>query len=148
MAKGDIKRIFNDHWDGFLRLYGHNVRSVVVEEVNKMLGCGLIKNGYAEYKCPKCGEKKKVPFRCRSRFCTSCGKVYIDDRAENMVNKLINSKHRHMVFTIPKELRRYFREDRNLLSLLPKSAATVLRSWWKEIYSWHSNSDTYIRERS
>ena len=132
MAKGDIKNIFSDHWETFLEIYGHNVREVVVKEVKKMLGCGSIENGYAEYECSKCGEKKIVPFRCRSRFCNTCGKVYIDDRAENMVNKLINCKHRHMVFTIPEELRIYFRENRKLLSLLPKCASEVLKSWWNE----------------
>ncbi len=132
MGKGDIKRIFNDHWDEFLEMFGHNVRPVVVKEVEKMLGCGLIENGYAEYECANCGEKKKVAFRCRSRFCTSCGKVYIDDRAENMVEKLVNCRHRHMVFTIPEELRIYFREKRELLSILPRCAAEVLKSWWYE----------------
>lgn len=132
MAKGDIKRIFSDHWDEFLERFGHNVRDVVVKEVEKMLGCGLLENGYAEYECLKCGEKKKVPFRCRSRFCTSCGKVYIDDRAENIAEKLVECKHRHMVFTIPEELRIYFRKKRELLSLLPQCAAEVLKSWWYE----------------
>lgn len=132
MARGDIKKIFEDHWDEFLNRYGNRVRPVVIKEVKKMLGCGSFANGYAEYQCEKCGEKKKVAFRCRSRFCGSCGKVYIDDRAENMSEKLVNSEHRHMVFTIPEELREYFMRRRELLSLLPQCAAEVIKSWWME----------------
>lgn len=132
MSKGIIKKIFEDHWDNFLALYGPRIRETVKKEVEKMLGCGSFENGYAEYKCSTCGEKKKVPFRCKSRFCTTCGKVYIDDRAENMSEKLVKSKHRHMVFTIPKELRDYFRKDRNLLTILPQCAAEVIKSWWLE----------------
>jgi DNA-directed RNA polymerase subunit RPC12/RpoP len=132
MIKGKIKRIFADHWKEFLKIYGDRVRDVVKKEIKKMLGCGLFENGYAEYQCKKCGEKKKVAFRYRSRFCTTCGKVYIDNRAENMSEKLVKSKHRHMVFTIPQELRKYFREDRKLLSLLPECAAEVIKSWWSE----------------
>jgi len=117
MARGIIKQIFSDHWDEFLNRFGHRVRPVVIKEVKKMLECGSFANGYAEYECEKCGEKKKVPFRCRSRFCGSCGKVYIDNRAENMAEKLIQAKHRHMVFTIAEELREYFKKDRELLAL-------------------------------
>lgn len=132
MARGDIKRIFADHFDEFMERYGYRVRAVVVKEVKKILGCGSFDNGYAEYKCEKCGEKKKVPFRCRSRFCGSCGKVYIDERAENMSEKLVQEKHRHMVFTIPEELRDIFMKKRELLSILPKCAAEVIKSWWRE----------------
>ena len=132
MARGNIKKIFTDHWDEFLECFGYKVRLVVKKEVKKILGCGLFENGYAEYKCERCGEKKKVAFRCRSRFCGSCGKVYIDDRAENMSAKLIRTKHRHIVFTIPEELREYFQKDRKLLGLLPQCAAEVIKSWWNE----------------
>lgn len=132
MARGDIKRIFSDHWDEFLNRFGNRVREVVIKEVNKILGCGSFANGYAEYECEKCGEKKKVAFRCRSRFCGSCGKVYIDERAENMSHKLVRTKHRHMVFTIAEELREYFQKNRDLLSALPKCAAEVIKSWWYE----------------
>lgn len=132
MLKGSIKKIFADHWDEFLERFGHRVRPVVVKEIKKILGCGSFANGYAEYQCEKCGEKKKVAFRCRSRFCGSCGKVYIDNRAESMAEKLIKCKHRHMVFTIAEELREYFRKDRKLLELLPQCAAEVIKSWWRE----------------
>lgn len=132
MARGDIKKIFADHWDEFLCRFGQRVRPVVIKEIKKILGCGSFENGYAEYQCEKCGEKKKVAFRCRSRFCGSCGKVYIDNRAENMAEKLVKCKHRHMVFTIAEELREFFMKDRKLLELLPQCAAEVVKSWWRE----------------
>ena len=132
MARGDIRKIFSDHWEEFLDRYGHRVRPVVIKEVKKTLGCGSFVNAYAEYQCERCGEKKKVGFRCRSRFCGSCGKVYIDDRAENMAAKLIREKHRHMVFTIAEELREYFKKNGKLLELLPRVAAEVIKSWWYE----------------
>jgi len=132
MGEGTIKKIFKDHWDRFMDNYGDHVRETVIKEVEKMLGCGSFENGYAEYECSICGEKKKVAFRCRSRFCTTCGKVYIDERAENMSEKLVKAKHRHMVFTIAEELREYFRANRHLLSILPQCAAEVLKSWWRE----------------
>lgn len=132
MGKKIIKKIFQDHWKGFVKLYGYKIRKVVFKEVEKMINCGSLSKGYLEFKCAACGEKKKVGFRCRSRFCTSCGKVYVDERAENMASKLINSRHRHMVFTIPEELRNIFQKDRKLLAILAKCAAEVLISWFNE----------------
>lgn len=72
---------------------------------------------------------KRVGFTCKSRFCVTCGKVYTDNWIENMLGNLINVKHRHMVFTIPEELRKFFGIDRQRLKILPKCAAKAVTSW-------------------
>lgn len=133
MGKGVLRNIFRDHWNDFVKLYGHRIRKNVYAEVNKMLHCGSLENGYIEFKCEACGETKKVGFRCRSRFCTSCGKVYVDNWVEDMVARLYNTKHKHMVFTIPSELRDYFQRNRELLKILPESAADVIKRWYKNM---------------
>ena len=43
-----------------------------------------------------------------------------------MLGNLINVKHRHIVFTIPKELRNFFGADRQRLKILPKCAAKAV----------------------
>lgn len=133
MGKGDIKRIFAEHFDEFSKRNEDKIRPVVIKEVKKMLECGELRNGYIEYKCPKCGEIKREPFRCKSRFCNTCGKKYTEERAENMAGKLIRTGHRHMVFTIPEELREYFKLKRKRLAILPRCAAQVLKSWFKQM---------------
>jgi hypothetical protein len=40
MAKGIIKQIFIEHWDGFKKKYGNNIRESVFHEVKKMMQCG------------------------------------------------------------------------------------------------------------
>lgn len=128
-----IKQIFEEHWPCFTRKYRGRIRKVVMEDVKRMLSCGDLSNGYLEFSCDDCGEVKKVGFKCRSRFCTSCGKVYVDSRANNMTSKLIRVKHRHMVFTIAEELREYFLRDRKLLSLLPQIAYDVIKRYFHRI---------------
>jgi hypothetical protein len=113
---GIIQRIFKENWQAFIKRFASRVRTVVKEDVQRMIDCGDIKKGYKLYSCTSCDEEKKVAFTCKSRFCISCGKVYVDNRAENMTNCLIRVKHRHMVFTIPEALRSYFRIDRKRLS--------------------------------
>lgn len=129
MIKSKVAKIFKDHWNGFIETYGHKIRKNVLKEVEKMLRCRDLNYGYIEFKCPTCDEVKKVGFTCKSRFCTSCGKVYVDKWIESMLTKLINVKHRHIVFTIPEELREVFARERELLKLLPQCAAKTLVSW-------------------
>ncbi|WP_050816242.1 transposase zinc-binding domain-containing protein [Clostridium sp. DL-VIII] len=103
--------------------------------------CKDISNGYIELKCKECGEIKKVGFTCKSRFCTSCGKVYVDNWVNGMLGKLINVKHRHMVFTIPEELRNYFGRERDRLKLLPQCAAKAVTSW---MYKQNKKKNLYL----
>lgn len=127
-SKFTIKEIFADHWDSFL-VENPNVRSVVKTEVRKVIGCGDPNNGCAFYVCPDCGAYKFVPFRCHSRFCNTCGTAYQAERSDSIACKLINCKHRHIVFTIAEELRPYFQKDRSLLHVLFRSSAQVFSDW-------------------
>jgi len=121
MKKGKIKIILEDHWHGFLKIYENKIRSNVKKEVEKVLKCKDTKYGFIELKCDKCNTKKKIGFTCKSRFCTSCGKIYTDNWIDNMLGNLINVKHRHIVFTIPEELRKFFGIDRQRLKIISEN---------------------------
>ena len=117
-----LQKIFSDHFHK-LTNSGITIRDTVIENVDKMIHCGDFKRGYALYGCDHCGHLMVTPFRCRSRFCTSCGNLYSRKRSTSMSFKLVRTSHRHCVFTIPEELRVFFRKDRSLLNLLFKAAA-------------------------
>ena len=89
MKKGKIKTILEDHWNGFLKIYENKIRFNVKKEVEKVLKCKDTKYGFIELKCDKCNTKKKIGFTCKSRFCTSCGKIYTDNWIDNMLGNLI-----------------------------------------------------------
>ena len=99
-----IQQIFTDHFDNVVNS-GITIRDAVFENVDKMLHCGDYAYGYAVYGCEDCGKIHLVPFRCKSRFCTTCGNLYSTKRSTAMSFKLLKCKHRHCVFTIPEELR-------------------------------------------
>ncbi|MBQ7246075.1 MAG: transposase [Firmicutes bacterium] len=127
-AKYTIQEILEDHWSSFT-ITTTNIRPVVHKEVLRVINCGNPDNGCRFYECPKCGKYRFVPFRCHSRFCNTCGVAYQSDRADTISLKLLRCKHRHVVFTIPKELRPFFRKDRNLLNVLFRSSAQVISDW-------------------
>lgn len=131
-AKFTIKQIFQDHWEDFSSS-GAKIRPVVLQEVNKMLSCGDCSKGYSLYVCDHCNRFKFVPFRCKSRFCNTCGSAYQSDRADSISAKLIRCKHRHIVFTIPSQLRIFFRHNRSLLHCLFKASSQVLLDWFSSL---------------
>lgn len=125
-----IKEILKLKWSEFEAKYSKTIRECEKEAVAKVLGCGDPKNGFAEYWCLECGgkEKKIVPFTCKSRFCPSCGKVYTDKWVEKMSKEMVDVPHRHVVMTIPEELRPYIYWNRDMLPILINSAAQVMKS--------------------
>ena len=126
-----LQKIFNEHYEELI--YITHPRQSVIDNVNKMLGCGDPSFGGAMYGCTCCGNLKFVAFRCHSRFCPTCGNMYSIDRTTSMSFKPINCSHRHCVFTIPKELRPYFLKDHSLLNCLFSAVRSViLRSFHKE----------------
>ena len=119
-----LQSIFTDYYEHII--YELHPRPAVIENVNKMIHCGDPSYGGAMYGCLHCGNLKFVPFRCKSRFCPSCGNKYNQLRSFHMSCKLVSCVHRHCVFTIPAELRVYFLEDRTLLDCLFHSVRDVV----------------------
>ena len=119
-----LQSIFTDYHEHMI--YELHPRPAVIENVNKMIHCGDPSYGGAMYGCPHCGNLKFVPFRCKSRFCPSCGNKYNQLRSFHMSCKLVSCVHRHCVFTIPAELRVYFLKDRTLLDCLFHSVRDVV----------------------
>ena len=84
-----------------------------------MLDCGKEEGGYVEYFCTYCKTSRRIAFTCKSCFCLSCGKVYTDDFI-SQVSKALQPglKYRHMILTVPQQLRQYFYSDRHRGELL------------------------------
>ena len=96
-----IKNILNDNsnWEKFKREYlslkiPSNLIDDTIEQVEKALGCGDPRNGYSKYRCPDCHDEHIVGFTCKSRFCSSCGKKYVDNWVEKQVENILDVSHR------------------------------------------------------
>jgi hypothetical protein len=118
--KDTFRQIFLDHWDGFKNAYPSYDTTQYEEVVQKMLECGSEMGGYTEYICMQCGQdRRKVCFTCKGSFCLSCAKVYVDEFVEQVSRILVPGViYRHVVLTVPEQLRRYFYNARHEGSLL------------------------------
>ena len=134
-VKFKIQVIFSYWWPIFLKTYKNiNIRQVVLDNVDKMINCKTGNLGFRIFKCHNCLKELYVPCTCKSRICSSCGNKYNEQRSTSIFSKLLKWKHRHVVFTIPEELRRFFKEDRNRLNYLFDASSITIKYWFKEKY--------------
>jgi hypothetical protein len=135
--KATFKQIFRDYGEAFWQRYGHYFDANVCEVVDKMLGCGDLASGYSTYRCEHCQEMKRVAFSCKSSFCLSCCKVYIDEWVRHIGRTLYEGvPYRHVVLTVPDVIRMPFFHDRSLLADLMKCGVQMLSealSWFKKV---------------
>lgn len=128
-----IQKILKDNRKLFLWTYWDKVRDVCFKEVNKVLECGTLAMGFSTYKCTDCHHTKKVSFTCKSRFCNSCGKPASDKRFSRLVSwRPDGVNYYHLAFTIPKELRPFFKRHRKALKLLPQVASQSVRYYYQQ----------------
>jgi hypothetical protein len=97
-----IAEIFsaNDNWGEFVKKYARRIRNSVFTNVRKILQC-KVSLGYAVFQCDGCGQEKHVPFTCKSRFCSRCGKIQTDNWIAKYETSFLDIPYQHIVFTIP-----------------------------------------------
>ncbi len=97
-------------------------RGIISATVASYLRCGILRYGFTRLKCPTCLRELLLPFSCRRRyFCPSCHAKRVAIMATEMKDKLVAPVcHLHLVFTIPRRPRYFFRKDRSLLDKLSR----------------------------
>ena len=102
-STGVIASIFEDHWE---KTYLENkslidkYRPNAIVEIQKIIDCYNKNLGCSLYECPSCHDIIFVGHTCKSRFCSSCGYKYKNDRVENILQTAYNCQHRQIVFTL------------------------------------------------
>ena len=100
-----------------------------MDNVVRMLACGLEVSGYASHCCsnPQCDHRKKVCFSCKSRFCPTCGKKATDQWIVKQRATLPDTRWQHITLTMPSALWELFELNRQLLKAPSRLAAGIIR---------------------
>jgi putative transposase/transposase-like zinc-binding protein len=135
--KDTFKQIFRDHWGPFQQGHPRYQDRHVQAVIDNMLGCGTVEAGYTTYLCPHCLEEKRVAFSCKSSFCLSCCKVYVDEWVAHIGRTLYEGvSYRHTVLTMPDALHLEFYRNRALLADLMQCGVAMLSdalSWFTKV---------------
>ncbi|HBQ63657.1 MAG TPA: hypothetical protein DD727_01755 [Clostridiales bacterium] len=124
--KNIFKRIIGENWEAFKRANPTYAQPQYEEAVWKALHCGSEQGGYTEFRCMNCGVgSRRIAFTCKSCFCLSCAKVYTDEIV-SQISKMLRPgmKYRHVVLTIPEQLKSVFYRDRHNGKLLSELMRT------------------------
>lgn len=131
-----MKELFlkRQRWWRFFQKYRHRMRPAILDNVTRMLSCGLSILGYASYQCssPGCSHRKTICFSCKSRLCPTCGKKLTDQWIEKQKNILPDTRWQHITFTMPDVLWELFRYNRQLLNDVSRLAAKPLLKFAKK----------------
>ncbi|TCP16620.1 transposase-like zinc-binding protein [Scopulibacillus darangshiensis] len=135
MEQNILRRIFfdeNNHWDQFVQNHEKNLRPIVLKEVEKFKNCGNPKNGFKLFVCEGCHDVKRIPYRCKGRFCTTCSSGETEEWSRLLQEEVFQVNHRHVIFTMDEGLREIFLMYRKLLKPLMDEAVEVIQDWFKK----------------
>ncbi len=137
---GLIAKIFEDHWKDVYEKHKESIdkkRPNAPLEIQKIIDCHNKNLGCSVFQCPKCHDFIFVGHTCKSRMCPSCGYKYKNERVENILQTAYNCKHRQIVFTIPKELRKYFYHPfKRRINILFKAVNLTIWSLFNESFKY------------
>ena len=117
-----IKNTFFDNMEYIRKLDASGkARPCILDNVERSLLCHTCYLGFDQFEYPDCDNWNIIPHSCHSTFCNACGVKYAKQLAAKATYP-----HRHIVFTIPEELRNWFRQDRTRLNLLFVAARNTI----------------------
>ena len=74
-----------------------------------------------------CEEMVQVPFSCKSRVCSSCGRVHAEEWAEQLAIRMFNVTHRHITMTVPDKLWAQFERETEWRGVLFQAASATMK---------------------
>jgi len=135
METNILRQIFFDqhqHREAFKRKYRRRIRLIVIKEVEKFRDCGDLKKGFKLFVCEGCHDVRKVPYRCKGRFCTTCSVGESEEWSRLLTEDVLQVNHRHVIFTIDEGLREVFLLHRHLLKDLMDAAAKLIIDFFQK----------------
>ncbi len=128
---------FEDCYDEkYAEEYGIYRLDRISKTVSKFRDCGDWSNGVARIKCTNkdCSHEIFLPFSCKQWYlCPSCHQKRILLLAEHLSQEvMLRLPHRQFVFTIPKLLRLYFKNNRKLFAAVSKLIHKLITDYYIE----------------
>jgi hypothetical protein len=112
-----LKLFFQTYKDFFIKYsFSKEFLQHIKRTLIRFLRCRDYKKNFAVFVCSSCGHSAVRPNTCKSKLCPTCGKVYSEHITQNFLAKMIDKKHRHILFTLPDYLWNFFIGRQHLLA--------------------------------
>ena len=89
--------------------------------------CGILAHGFARVRCPDCRHEYLLAFSCKQRcLCPSCQAKRQAAFGEFVTEEILEAvPHRHVVLSLPRRLRPFFRRRKRLIRLARLAYETI-----------------------
>lgn len=125
-----LQYIFSQYWLFYVKWYTGKIREAVIENVSKILMCRTSALGFHVFQCKECKEVRIIPHSCKSRFCSSCGKVSTDKWVAEKLSDILEVAYHHVIFTLPWQLRIICLANREvMLNIFFKAVNKSIQEW-------------------
>jgi len=104
-----------NNWRRYLAWKGDALDEWSRTVVARMLACRTPALGCHMYLCEPCQIVRLVPHSCKTSFCSSCGTARTEEWCDELLSELLDVEYRHLVFTLPQELRHLIRVNKRVL---------------------------------
>ena len=118
-----------NNWGRYLAWKRDQVDEWTRRVVSRVLACRTPLLGCHVYRCDDCRVVRLVPHSCKTAFCSSCGAARTDAWCRQLLSEMLDVPYRHLIFTLPQELRHLIRWNKKvLLSAMYRAASRALLS--------------------
>ncbi|MGD0266757.1 MAG: transposase zinc-binding domain-containing protein [Candidatus Methylomirabilota bacterium] len=103
------------------------LRAVVPRALESFHRCGILAYGFARVRCPDCRHEYLLAFSCKQRcLCPSCHAKRQSAFGEFVTEEILEPvPHRHVVISLPRRLRPFFRRRKRLTRLARLAYETI-----------------------
>lgn len=124
----------DNNWFRFHKKHEARIRPDIVFAVVNLLSCGNTVRGFSEFVCENkhCSHTKRIPFSCKNRLCSSCGKKATAIWINKQTRHFPEVPYQHITFTMPCEFWDLFWCNRHLLNIIAALAADCIKIIAKE----------------
>lgn len=128
-----IQDIFRQYGDIYLQNYGNRMPAHHKKALYAIMDCRSSKLGGEVYYCQKCREYHYSYHSCGNRHCAVCGNDDAGRWIESRKGKLLPFTYFLSTFTVPEELRKFFRSNQKLFyNILFKASSDALKTLAKD----------------
>ena len=123
-----IADIFRHYAPAYIQQFDNTIPAEHRKVIHAIINCRTSESGVAVFGCRDCPEKKIVYLGCGNRNCPNCQQ----DKSKQWLNRAINNvlpgPHFMITFTVPSELRRFFRgNQKETYSALFRASSNALK---------------------
>ena len=126
---GKIADIFNQFGNEYIETFKGRIPYSHIKSIRKIQSCRTIANGVNVYSCKSCKKHNFIYRACGSRNCPNCQAHKTQEWLNKRLKNALPGPHFMVTFTIPAELREFFRSHQKVAySALFKASSKALQT--------------------